>query len=40
MKEPGRFCPADYRYSPASFARAPDFAAPVSGGVVRDACAS
>ena len=27
MLEPGRFCPADYRYSPASFARAPDFAA-------------
>jgi hypothetical protein len=27
MKEPGRFCPLDYRYAPASFARAPDFAA-------------
>ena len=27
MLEPGRFCPADYRYSPASFARAPGFAA-------------
>jgi hypothetical protein len=27
MKEPGRFCPLDYCYTPASFARAPDFAA-------------
>ena len=27
MKEPGRFCPVDYCYTPASFARAPDFAA-------------
>jgi hypothetical protein len=27
MKEPGRFCPVDYRYAPASFARTPDFAA-------------
>ena len=24
MTAPGRFCPADYRYAPASFARAPE----------------
>src|SRR5437867_2774585 len=27
IKKPGRFCPVDYRYPPASFARAPDIAA-------------